>query len=130
MKEPHWILDEVVEAIHLMLLAEHGGQDGIRDQLLLSSALNRPKDKFIYNENTSLFELAAAYSFGITKNHPFIDGNKRTAFTVGALFLEINGIKLKATEVDATITFEELASSRINENELAEWFTKNTAGDT
>ena len=122
MKEPIWVLPEAVLAIHQMLLAEHGGLPGIRDQKLLDSALARPRQRLSYDANVSIFELAAAYSFSIAKNHPFIDGNKRTAFTIGTLFLEINGYKLGATEVDATITFENLASDVLKENELSLWF--------
>jgi len=125
MREPVWILDEVVESIHSMLLAEHGGGSGIRDKALLNSALARSKQKFSYDSDVSIFDLAAAYSFGIAKNHPFVDGNKRTAFTIGTLFLEINGFKLNATEVDATITFENLATDIINEKDLSSWFKEN-----
>jgi len=124
MREPVWVLDEVVESVHSMLLAEHGGGSGIRDKNLLDSALARAKQKFGYDSDVSIFDLAAAYSFGIAKNHPFVDGNKRTAFTIGTLFLEINGFKLNATEVDAAITFENLASDILNENELSSWFKK------
>jgi death-on-curing protein len=124
MKEPAWILGDVVQAIHSMLLAEHGGDAGIRDGTLLESALARPKQKYTYQPDTSIFALAAAYSFGIAKNHPFIDGNKRTAFVAGTLFLEINGFKLHAPEPDAAITFEKLASGQLEEIELAGWFEK------
>jgi death on curing protein len=124
MREPVWVLDEIIESVHSMLLAEHGGGSGIRDKALLDSALARAKQKFSYDSDVSIFDLAAAYSFGIAKNHPFVDGNKRTAFTIGTLFLEINGFKLNATEVDATITFENLATDIINENELSSWFKK------
>ncbi len=105
-----------------MLLAEHGGGSGVRDKSLLNSALFRAKQKFNYDSSVSIFDLAAAYSFAIAKNHPFVDGNKRTAFTIGTLFLEINSFKLNATEVDATIAFENLASDILNENELSSWF--------
>jgi death-on-curing protein len=124
MREPVWVLDEIVESVHSMLLAEYGGGSGIRDKALLDSALARAQQKFSYDSDVSIFDLAAAYSFGIAKNHPFIDGNKRTAFTIGTLFLEINGFKLNATEVDATITFENLATDIINENELSSWFKR------
>ena len=122
MKEPTWILDDVVQAVHSMLLAEHGGGIGIRDEALLESALARAKQKYTYEPETSIFELAAAYSFGITKNHPFVDGNKRTAFTIGTLFLEINGNILAAPEPEAAITFENLAAGQLDEIQLAKWF--------
>jgi len=89
MKEPTWILDEVVEAIHLRQIAEHGGSEGVRDTGLLSSALARPKNLFAYsNPKPDLAALAASYAFGIVKNHPFVDGNKRTAYVVCGTFLE------------------------------------------
>ena len=125
MTEPAWVLDDIVQAVHSMLLAEHGGGSGIRDSALLDSALARPKQKLSYEPDTSIFALAAAYSFGIVKNHPFIDGNKRTAFTIGTLFLEINGFKLEAQEPYATIIIEKLAADQISETELAKWFEEN-----
>ena len=122
MREPTWVLNDVVQAVHSMLLAEHGGGSGIRDKALLDSALARAKQKYTYESDASVFELAAAYSFGIAKNHPFVDGNKRTAFTIGTLFLEINGYILTAPEPEAAITFEKLAAGQLDENELAKWF--------
>jgi death-on-curing protein len=122
MKEPTWILDDVAQAVHSMLLAEHGGGSGIRDEALLDSALARAKQKFNYEPEASIFEFAVAYSFGIAKDHPFVDGNKRTAFTIGTLFLEINGRVLVAPEPEAAITFEKLAAGQLDEKQLAEWF--------
>lgn len=122
MKGPTWILDDVVQAVHSMLLAEHGGGIGIRDKALLDSALARAEQKYAYEPEASIFELAAAYSFGIAKNHPFVDGNKRTAFTIGILFLEINGNILVAPEAEAAITFENLAAGQLDEIQLAKWF--------
>ena len=121
MNEPNWVLPEVVLAVHQMLLAEHGGSNGIRDQGLLDSALNRATQRYTYQQPVSLFELAAAYSFGIARNHPFVDGNKRVALTVGAIFLEMNGFSLNAPESEAVIIFEQLAASLIQESELANW---------
>ena len=105
-----------------MLLAEHGGGSGVRDRGLLDSALARPKQKYAYEPDTSIFALAAAYSFGIAKNHPFVDGNKLTAFVTGTLFLELNGYTLNASEPGTAIAFEKLASGQLEENELAGWF--------
>lgn len=122
MKEPTWVLDDVAQAVHSLLLAEHGGGIGIRDEVLLDSALSRPKQKFTYEHKSSLFELAAAYSFGIAKNHPFVDGNKRTAFTIGTLFLELNGYRLLAPEPAAAIVFNNLAAGKLTEAKLAAWF--------
>ena len=125
MKEPKWILNDIVSAIHSMLIAEHGGSDGIRDDELLDSALNRAKQKFNYDQDCRMSDLAAAYSVGLAKNHPFVDGNKRTAFTIGVLFIELNGYTFSATEIEATLMFEDLASGNISEEFLANWFRKN-----
>ncbi len=121
MNEPVWVLDSVVVAVHQILLAEHGGTPGIRDEALLNSALAKPKQRFAYEPESSIFELAASYSFGIANNHPFVDGNKRTAFTVAVIFLELNGVSLEAPEPEVVIFFENLASGNLTENELAEW---------
>ena len=109
-------------SVHQMLLAEHGGPSGIRDEILLQSALARPKQLIVYEPELSIFELAASYSFGLAKNHPFIDGNKRIALTVAAIFLELNGFSFNAPESEVVIYFENLASSKITENQLASWF--------
>ena len=122
MIQPKWILDLTTISIHEMLLAEHGGATGTRDVSLLKSALARPKHRLAYKPDSTMFELAASYSFGIAKNHPFVDGNKRTSFTIGVLFLDINGFTFQAPETEAVITFERMASGLINEPELAKWF--------
>lgn len=84
--------------------------------------LSRASQKFFYDNDVTVFKLAAAYSFGITKNHPFVDGNKRTAFMAGVIFLEINGYKFIASELEATSVFEGLVGSKISESELSVWF--------
>ena len=122
MDEPKWILDDIVALVHRMLLAEHGGRPGIRDEALLESALARPRQRFAYKPESTLFELAAAYSFGLAKNHPFVDGNKRVALAIGAIFLEINGFSLTASEPEAVIMFERVAAGLVSEKKLAEWF--------
>lgn len=127
MKEPRWLLSSVVLSVHSMLLEEHGGPTGIRDQDMFASALDRPKNKFLYEPDCTLFQLAAAYSFGIAKNHPFIDGNKRTAFLCGTLFLELNDISFTASEASSVIAFQNLADSSIDENALAQWFEDNSS---
>jgi death-on-curing protein len=127
MTEPLWLLERTVLQLHSMLLAEHGGAAGVRDAALLTSALDRPKNQFSYKANISIFDLAAAYSFGIARNHPFVDGNKRTAFLSGALFLEINGYQLTAPEAEVVVTFQALAAGNIKEKELAQWFRLNSA---
>ncbi len=122
MKEPTWILDEAVLSIHNMLLAEHGGLKGVRDSKLLDSALARPRQRFSYDDNASIFELAASYSYGLARNHPFLDGNKRIALTVGAVFLELNGYSLNAPEAEAVIMFDQLVSGSLDEGSLSNWF--------
>ncbi len=122
MKEPIWVLQDTAIAVHQMLLAEHGGLSGIRDETLLTSTLARPLQHFTYNSDISIAELAASYSYGLAKNHPFIDGNKRIALTIAAIFLELNGYSLNAPEAEAVIIFEKLAAGNLSENNLAIWF--------
>jgi len=122
MKEPVWILKEVVIALHQMLLAEHGGMPGLRDEAMLDSALSRPRQYFAYSNNPSIFDLAAAYCYGLTQNHPFIDGNKRIALTIAATFLELNSYSLYAPEPDAVLIMEQLASNDLTEDDIANWF--------
>ena len=126
MKEPKWLIYQAVNHIHNMLLTEHGGPEGIRDESLLHSALDRPINKFAYEANCSLHELAAAYAFGIARNHPFVDGNKRTAFVCAASFLEMNGFTVNAPETATVITMESLAAGIIDEPHLAEWLRLNS----
>lgn len=122
MTEPIWILDDVVRAIHRRQLAEHGGAGGIRDEGLLESALSRPKHLFAFAENgIGLPRLAAAYAFGIARNHPFVDGNKRTAFVAALLFLQLNGYGIRASQEDKYTAFLSLAEGRLSEEELAGW---------
>jgi len=115
------VLPELVLAIHQTLLAEHGGLPGVRDQALLGSALARPQQRAAYDDETSIFDLAASYSFGLAQNHPFADGNKRIALTVAAVFLELNGFSLDATEPETVLMYQQLASGNITELELANW---------
>ena len=122
MIDPVWILPEAVLSIHQMLLAEHSGLPGVRDQKLLDSAMARPRQRLSYDENASIFELAASYSFGLARNHPFVDGNKRIALTVAAVFLELNGYSLDAPEAEAVIMYEQLASGSLAEESLTDWF--------
>ncbi len=122
MTEPVWVMPEVVQAVHQMLVAEHGGLPGIRDQALLDSALARPRQKAAYESEATIFELAATYSYGLARNHPFVDGNKRIALTIAAIFLALNGHVLNAPEAEAVIVFQQLAAGEVEENALAEWF--------
>jgi death-on-curing protein len=106
----------------------HGGAEGTRDQGLLESALARPENLYAYAESTpSLARLAASYAKGIVANHPFVDGNKRTAFIVSVTFLYLNGLKLTATKEDRVLTFWQLADGSVSEEQLARWFERFTA---
>ena len=126
MKEPAWILPRTVEAIHKRQIAEHGGETGIRDANLLDSALARPRNRFAYGERTpTLAALAAAYAFGIARNHPFHDGNKRTAMVVALTFLRLNGQELVAGAEERYEKFEGLAAGRVSERAFATWLETN-----
>lgn len=111
-------------AIHDDLLADFGGSPGVRDEGLLESALARPANFFVYGKPT-IFDLAAAYAFGIIANHPFIDGNKRTGFMAAYVFLARNGYLLTASEPDATAATFALASKQMTEPEYAHWIRGN-----
>lgn len=126
MTEPVWVLPALVNAVYQTLLAEHGGLPGIRDQALLDSALVRPQQKAAYDHKISVIELAAAYSFGLARNHPFTDGNKRIALTVAAVFLELNGYSLDAPEPEAVLVYQRLASGSLTEEELGLWIKKSS----
>lgn len=114
MSEPAWIDDAVVLAIHERQLVEHGGAGGLRDEGLLHSALGRPLNHFAH-AGADIIELATVYTAGIVQNHPFVDGNKRTGFVVGVLFLELNGYRFTASEVAAAQAVLELAAGSIDE---------------
>jgi death-on-curing protein len=119
-KAPIWLLRETVLATHDLLIAEFGGAGGIRDEGLLDSALARPRNLFAY-ERSSIFDLAASLAFGLIKNHPFLDGNKRVAFTAAVTFLHLNGRRVDATEVDATVRTLALAAGDMTEADYAAW---------
>ena len=122
MSEIKWLLEETVYAIHKRQIAEHGGSDGVRDEGLLLSALARPQNLLAYSEETpDISALAASLAYGIAKNHPFIDGNKRTALVVARTFLLLNGFSLEATQEEKYLTFLKLAEGNLSEEELAEW---------
>ncbi len=119
-----WLLKRAVLAMHARQLAEHGGGQGVRDEGLHESALQLPVNKAEYGE-PDIAECAAAYAFGIARNHPFIDGNKRTALVASRAFLLRNGCQIAATNEDKLKTFLSLASGELTEDELAIWFRKN-----
>ena len=116
-----WVAPDVVLAIHDRQLAEHGGSEGLRDPGLLSSALARPENAAAY-ATPDAAGLAAAYAFGIAKNHPFVDGNKRTAWVVARLFLVLNDHRLVFSPADAIAAVEALAAGTLDEPALAAWF--------
>lgn len=127
MREPIWI--EVGDAIafHDESLNEHGGAEGVRDASALEAALARPKNLLAYSESgPSLYQMAAAYAFGIARSHPFVDGNKRTAFIVSLTFLALHGIEISAAKEDTYTTFFRLAEGTVTEAQLAKWFEQNS----
>lgn len=115
-----WISRQALELLHGESLAEHGGAPGLRDEGLLESALARPINLAAYEE-PDVAALAACYGVALAKNHAFVDGNKRAAFLSVGLFLALNGYRLKATQVEATLTMLSMAASEINEERFAEW---------
>ena len=121
MTEPRWIDRRALELLHDESLAEHGGAAGLRDENLLGSALARPLNLLAYEGITDIPRLGAAYAFGLARNHPFVDGNKRTAFLALGLFLSLNGMRLTASQVDAYETMMRLAAGEIDEAALADW---------
>ncbi len=123
-----WLLEETVIAIHSRQISEHGGGEGLRDAGLLSSALARPRNLLAYTmPRPDLAVLAAAYAFGIARDHPFVDGNKRTALVAARTFLIVNGVDLDATQDEKYLTFLELAEGTLAEEELADWIRKRMA---
>lgn len=117
-----WLLEEAVRAIHERQIIEHGGRSGTRDEGLVLSALARPQHLLAYGDPPpDAAALAAAYAFGIARNHPFIDGNKRTALVATRTFLLLNGFDLNASQEEKYLTYLQLAKGDIEENTLAEW---------
>ena len=124
MKEPEWLTVGMMVAIHDEQLIFHGGTSGIRDSGLLESSLDRPRNKWAY-ENAELPELAAAYGYGIAKNHPFADGNKRTSLLAIYTFLGINGVNFVVPEADAAAMVFALAAGEVSEDSLGRWIRDN-----
>ena len=125
MKDFIWLLDEVVLALHDEQLAEHGGLAGVRDLGAVKSALARPRNLAGYEDCEDVAQLAAAYAYGIARNHGFADGNKRTALVAADLFLMLNGYELSSLPVETVITILGVADGSISENELVTWFRGN-----
>jgi death-on-curing protein len=122
MDEPRWLKAKTVLAIHQRQIAEHGGMAGVRDAGLLESALARPRNLLAYGQPTpDLPAQAASYAYGLIRNHPFADGNKRTAYVVCRTFLKLNGVDISASDVDKYQTFIAVADGSLPEEQLAEW---------
>jgi death on curing protein len=125
-KEPVWIDERDALAIHGRVLAQHGGATGLRDQGFLQSALARPRQHHAYANSTDIIEMATLYTAGIVRNHPFVDGNKRTGFVVGILFLELRGFVFKAKEEDAVQAVLALAAGAMDETGYGDWLRRNS----
>jgi len=121
-----WVAKSVVLAIHEQQIAEHGGTQGIRDVGLLESALARPQNLAAYGE-PDIAAMAAGYAFGIARNHPFLDGNKRTSYVVTLVFLSLNGLNVTADEATRLKVWLSLGAGNLTEEELADWLRSNTA---
>jgi death on curing protein len=125
--EPVWIEKHEALALHNRLLALDGGAGGVRDEGLLESALAPPRHLYAYGDDPSMIDMAAVYMAGIVRNHPFLDGNKRTGFVVGVLFLELNGYRFHASETEATQAVLDLAAGQIDDAALASWLQANAS---
>jgi death-on-curing protein len=124
-KDPLWIKERDVFAIHDRLLALYGGATGLRDLGLLQSALARPQQHYAYADTSDIVEMAALYTAGIVRNHPFVDGNKRTGFVIGILFLELHGFTFKASEENATQAVTALAAGTLAKTGYTAWLREN-----
>lgn len=120
-REPVWIPRAAIEAAHSDLIRVHGGQDGLRDAGLLESALARPRQRWSFDPECDLASLAASLGYGIVKNHPFLDGNKRTGFVAMNMFLVVNGSEVETPEPDVVLTILQVADGSLNEEGLADW---------
>lgn len=125
-REPRWISRKALLLLHEESIATFGGASGIRDEALLDSALARARNTYAYTPDCTLADLAASYGFGLAKNHPFIDGNKRAAFLAIGVFLAVNGLRLVADQVDAIHTILALAAGDLDEKALAAWIERNS----
>lgn len=126
MDELFWLDEKIIRVIHEDQLSQHGGSSGIRDENLLLASLARPQNLYTYGEAVTLFDLAAAYGFGLVKNHPFVDGNKRTAFLAMAIFLEVNGYSLETSETEVVVIMEGLATDLETQETVSRWLRENS----
>lgn len=124
MSEPFWLTRQIIIAIHDEQLAIHGGASGLRDEGMLESALDRPKNKWAY-EGAELAQLAAAYAYGLARNHPFVDGNKRTALLALYTFLGVNDVEFDVPEAEAAAMILALAAGEVSEESLTRWIRDN-----
>lgn len=127
MTEPRWLTSTVILAIHADQIEAHGGSVGLRDRGLLASALERPKNHHRYAPDSGLHSLAAALGFGLAKNHPFVDGNKRVAFQAMYVFLGLKGYRIQASEAAVVSLILGVASGEISEDELTTWLEENVS---
>ena len=127
MQEPRWLSRSVIGIIHTDLIREHGGRFGVREEGLIQSALDRPRNKWTYEDGVDLADLAAANGYGLVTNHGFVDGNKRVAFLALGLFLALNGRRLTADKVEATRAMLGVAAGEVGEEDLAEWLRIHSA---
>ncbi len=130
MNEPKWISSAIATAIHDEAIYEFGGLAGVRDGGLLESALNRPRNLLAYESRASIFRLAATLCLGIARNHPFNDGNKRTALLATRAFLYLNGRELEPSQTDEVTTIVAVADGSLNEEDLAVWLERNARAHT
>lgn len=127
MKEPRWLNATMVRAIHTSQVQEHGGALGLRDEGLFESALDRPRNLFQYEPDATLIDLAAAYGFGLARNHPFLDGDKRVSFQAMYVFLGLNGLRIEAEEPEVVRLILALAAGGLQEPPLADWLREHTS---
>jgi death on curing protein len=128
--EPLWLNEQIVKAMHDDQIAQYGGLPGLRDENLLSASLARPQNLYTYGTTPTIYDLAAAYGYGLAKNHPFLDGNKRTAFIVMATFLLLNGYQLNAPEMEVVLVMERLAEGQDTQESIAEWLKIHSSPQT
>jgi death-on-curing protein len=128
--EPIWLTRPIIAMIHAAQIAEHGGALGVRDEALIESALARPQNKWQYEPDADLFRIAAAYGYGLTKNHGFIDGNKRVGYMAAYVFLGLNGFDVDAAEPEVVLTMLDLASGTLSEEQFSAWLRTHAAPTT
>ncbi|MDW7738864.1 MAG: type II toxin-antitoxin system death-on-curing family toxin [Bacillota bacterium] len=124
MKEPTWLTLNIIETIHVDLIKVHGGYHGYRDKAMVEAALARPLQRWNYEKNLDIFSLAASYGYALTKNHGFIDGNKRVTFMAIYIFLGLNGYELDAPEQEIVDIILKLSNDDLDENKLAQWLRR------